>query len=121
MPLAVSGPTGPWFPDTAGLLFSLAFGAAFAVAIAVILWSEVADSRVGVLWRALRTSAPVRCAADTVSVRGTGTRWELSAGGMTFAVDSTVAQTFFGPERYALYYLPAPATMLSAEPALPTI
>lgn len=114
--LVVSGPTGPWFLDMVGLLFCLAFGAGFAVPIAVILWSGSAESRLMVLWRALRTPDQVRCAVDTVSVRGAGTWWQLSAGGMTFMVASTVAQTFFGPGRYALYHLPDLGVLLSAEP-----
>ncbi|MFC4504908.1 MULTISPECIES: hypothetical protein [Streptomyces] len=114
--LVVSGPTGPGFRDLVGLLFCLAFGACFAGPIAVILWAEVAESRLVVLWRALRTSDPVRCAVDAISVRGAGTWWQLSAGGMTFTVASTVAQTFFGPGRYALYHLPGLGMLLSAEP-----
>lgn len=114
--LVVSGPTGPGFLDMVGLLFCLAFGACFAGPVAVVLSAGVAESRLIVLWRALRMSDPVRCVVDTVSVRGAGTRWQLSAGGMTFTVASTVAQACFGPGRYALYHLPAPGMLLSAEP-----
>jgi hypothetical protein len=117
--MAGSGPTGPWFPYTIGLLLCLAFCACFAVPFAFILWSEVAESRLIVLWRVLRTSDPVRCAVDTVSVRGAGTWWQLSAGGTTFTVASTVAQTFLGPGRYVLYHLPGLRILLSAEPEAP--
>lgn len=67
----------------------------------------------------LRTPDPVRCAVDTVSLRGAGTWWQLSAGGTTFTVAPTVAQTFLGPGRYALYHLPGLRILLSAEPEAP--
>ncbi|MET9088066.1 hypothetical protein ABZX77_40340 [Streptomyces sp. NPDC004237] len=117
--LVVSGPTGPGFLDIVGPLFCLALGACFAGPVAVVLSAVMAESRLIVLWRALRTSDPVRCVVDTVSVRGAGTRWQLSAGGMTFTVASTVAQAFFGPGRYALYHLPGLGMLLSAEPEAP--